>query len=109
MTWQPVTAAVLMSLVAWLLSRTLYNLGARSMARVGLVLVLVTLVMVALGALVFIVIYAFQGNQPLRMIAADPASEIWHFCKLGLLTGFFWLPILVLNAMAQARGVPLTK
>jgi hypothetical protein len=107
MTWQPFTAAVVMSLVAWLISRTLYRRGTPSLKRVAVTLLVTSLIMTALGVLLFIALYAIDTAGGLAgLFADDPLRAAWHFLKLGLLTAFFWMPILLFTALSQARRVP---
>jgi hypothetical protein len=106
MTWQPFVAAVVMSLVAWLISRTLYRRRAPSMKRVGIVLLVSSLIMTGLGVLLFIGLYAAQSDGLAALLFDDPIAGAFYFLKLGLLTGFFWMPILLFTALTQARRVP---
>ena len=106
MTWQPFTAAVVMSLVAWLISRTLYRRGQPSLRRVGITLLATSLIMTLFGALVFVALYLVQFGSLGEAVADDPLGGVWHFLKLGLLTAFFWMPILLFTALSQARRVP---
>lgn len=106
MSWQPFLAAVVMSVIAWLISRGLYKRGQPSLTRVAITLVVTALIMTALGALVFVGLYMLETDGLPDLLAEDPFEGAIYFLKLGLLTGFFWMPILLFTALTQARRVP---
>jgi hypothetical protein len=93
----PVT---LLAALAWLVPQALARLwpeGVGPLLALGLV---ATLIMVALAAGLFLVLYLWEGAP----LDAFPLwGAVWHFTRLGLGAGLIWAPVLVLSVANLPR------
>ena len=56
-----------------------------------------------LGVGFFVGLYLIQGIPVGTLTDAGLFATVWHFGKLGALTAFFWLPIMLLSLANQPR------
>jgi hypothetical protein len=89
--------ALILALVGWLVPRGMsivWPEGVRPLLLLGFV---ATLIMVILGAGFFAALYVWQGVPFGMLFEAGIGPGLWHFCRLGLVSGLLWGPILVLS------------
>jgi hypothetical protein len=92
--------ALALGVVAWVVPQALargWPEGVGPLLALGFV---ATLIMVALAAALFLVLYLWAGAP----LAAFPFwGAVWHFTRLGLGAGLIWAPVLILSVANLPR------
>ncbi len=98
-----VPVALLAAGAAWLprllAGRTL------SQARLAMAVALTALLLIALGAGIFALLYALEGAPVARALAGDAVGLLSFFFGLSLRAALFWAPVLALVWYVLAQGV----
>ncbi|MEO8530911.1 MAG: hypothetical protein ABI459_06795 [Deltaproteobacteria bacterium] len=106
MMWQTITAALALSVVAWFMSHVIFAWQKPTMRAVLVTLLLASVIMTVIGALLFVALYFTQTHAFDVDVNLGLINWAIYFLKLGLLTAFFWMPILLIVALSQARRIP---
>ena len=103
MTTDLLIPALVLALLGWLVPRVLslwWPEGVRPLLLLGFV---ATLVMLVLGALAFVALYAWQGFPFAELMEAGWAPMVGHFGRLSVISALFWAPLLVLSVAGLPR------
>jgi Na+-driven multidrug efflux pump len=106
MTWQTLIAAGGLGVIAWFLSHAIFARQPPRMRAVLVTLVVASLIMTVLGSLLFVALYWTTTSAFTTDIHLGAVNWAIYFLKLGSLTAFFWLPVLLIVALSQARRIP---
>ncbi len=63
-----------------------------------------TIIVLSLGALMFLGLYLLQGAELAALTSAGIGPAIWYFVRLSISAGLIWAPIMVLSI----AGLPKT-
>jgi len=106
MTWQTLIAAGGLGIIAWFLSHIIFARQRPTMRAVLITLLVASLIMTILGSLLFVGVYWTTTTAFTTEVSFGIVNWSIYFLKLGGLTAFFWLPVLLIVALSQARGIP---
>ncbi|MEL6570767.1 MAG: hypothetical protein AAFQ64_03855 [Pseudomonadota bacterium] len=96
--------ATLLAAIAWLVPIWLRWRMPEGVRPLMMLSALATLVVLSLGALVFLGLYLLQGASLSTLTSAGIGPAVWYFLRLSISAGLIWAPILVLSI----AGLPKT-
>ena len=89
--------AAALALIGWLVPRLLSRVFPEGVKPLLWLTFVSTLVMFALGMGFFVALYIWQGAPLITLFEAGLWPGLFHFGRLGLISGLLWAPIMVLS------------
>ncbi len=96
--------ALILALIGWLVPRGLSLWFPEGVRPLLLLAFIATLIMFALGTLLFVALYWWQGFPFAELTQFGWGNAVLHFGRLGLISGLFWGPLLVLSVAGLPKG-----
>ena len=95
--------AITLGLLGYLMPRLLARLLPEGVKPLILNVFLSTLILFALSAIGFVVLYVWQGAELDNLLSAGTSDNIWFFGKLGAASAIIWAPVMILSAAGLPR------
>ncbi len=95
--------ALALAVLGWLVPRLLARVWPEGVGPLLALAFVSTLLLLALAAGFFLLLYAWQGAPVGALFAPGWAAGVAHFARLGLLSALVWAPIMVLSVAGLPR------
>ncbi len=92
-----VLPALVLGVLGWLVPRLLGRVWPEGVGPLMLLAFVSTLVLLALAAGFFLLLYTWQGAPLAALLEPGAAAGLGHFLRLGLLSALVWAPVMVLS------------
>ncbi len=89
--------ALALAVLGWLVPRVLARVWPEGVGPLLLLAFVSTLVLLALAAGFFLLLYAWQGAPVAELFAPGLGAGVAHFARLGLLSALVWAPVMILS------------
>jgi hypothetical protein len=89
--------ALALAVLGWLVPRLLARVWPEGVGPLLLLAFVSTLVLLALAAGFFLLLYAWQRAPVAELFAPGWGPGVAHFVRLGLLSALLWAPIMILS------------
>lgn len=89
--------ALALGALGWLVPRLLARVWPEGVGPLLLLALVATLVLLALAAGFFVLLYAWQGAPVAALFEPGLAAGLGHFLRLGLLSALVWAPLMILS------------
>jgi hypothetical protein len=89
--------------LGWLVPRLLGQVWPEGVRPLLLLALVSTLLLIALSAGLFALLYVWQGLPVAALLGPGVAAGLGHFLRLGLLSALVWAPIMVLTVAGLPR------
>ena len=99
----------LLGIVAVLIPRALFARMPRTLTAVGLNMLISSVALIVVGAFLFSILYALQGQGIAMAIAAQPMAFLIEFLTLGLSAAIIWGPILLIDVFGLAQKTEVSN
>jgi hypothetical protein len=83
--------------LGWLVPRLLGRVWPEGAIPLLFLALVATLLLVLLSALLFLLLYRWQGEPVTTLFAQEFAAGAAYFLRLGLLSALVWAPIMILS------------
>lgn len=95
--------ALALGVLGWLVPRLLARVWPEGVGPLLALAFVSTLILLALAAGFFLLLYLWQGAPLAALFQPGPAAGIAHFLRLGLLSALVWAPIMILSVAGLPR------
>lgn len=89
--------ALALAVLGWVVPRLLARVWPEGVGPLLALAFVSTLLMLALAAGFFLLLYAWQGAPVAALFAPGWGAGVAHFLRLGLLSALLWAPVMVLS------------
>lgn len=89
--------ALALGVLGWLVPRLLARVWPEGVGPLLALALVSTLVLLALAAGIFLLLYAWQGAPVAALFEPGLAVGVVHFLRLGLLSALVWAPVMILS------------